>query len=324
MNDNLPQHIKNDLQVQSGNHLMKARNLAITPLDYNVRITRHNPGLIIILIDQSTSMNDEYKDGVSIADATASVVNDFLNEIVYKCQREDGVRDYFQFLIIGYGPETKELSYEPVICWDGNLKGKEWVTTSELKANVLKSVETEKMEKMPWGEIIKSITPKNIWIDTIADGLTPMKGAFELCLEKIQDSCNDRQDSYPPLIINITDGYPTDIEDDSELIEVCNKIKNVTTKHGNALLFNCLFTNSNERILFPFLNQDINFEDNYHKTLFQCSSTLPTKMRQKAYEKYGNEDFLNEETVGLIINSDIKALNDLLNIGTNTLADYVE
>jgi hypothetical protein len=51
---------------------------------------------------------------------------------------------------------------------------------------------------------------------------------------------------------------------------------------------------------------------------------MPNKMKQKAYEKYGNKDFLNETPVGVIINADVRSVIDLLNIGTNTLVDNVE
>jgi len=325
MSSNLPQKSGNN-QIQNStitSGLWAARNTAINPLYYNARITRKNPGSIIILLDQSGSMDEEYKEGKTKAEVVADVVNDLLNDIVYKCQREGSVRDYFQLMIIGYGQETEEYIYSPKVSWDGKLAKYDWVKVSDLKGNELDSIVTQTQEEMPWGEIIKSTTTKKVWINPIADGLTPMKAAFELCLEKIEDWICDNYNSYPPLIFNITDGYPSDVDDYNELIEICDKIKNICTDHGNALLFNCLFT-SGEMIRFPSQNHFFDFEDDFHKILVQCSSLIPPKMKQKLYEKYGKEEYLNGSPSGVILNAGIKEIGDLLNIGTNTLVDNVE
>jgi hypothetical protein len=327
MSNNLPEKSENS-QVQkstsNGSNLWAARNTALNPLYYNARITRKNPGSIIILLDQSGSMDDEYKEGKTKAEVVADVVNDLLNDIVFKCQREGSVRDYFQIMIIGYGQETEEFEYVPKICWEGALATYDWVKVSDLKGNELDSIISKNQEIMPWGEVIESSTTKKIWIQPIAEGLTPMKAAFELCLEKIEDWICDNINSFPPLIFNITDGFPSDVDDLNELTEVCDKIKNISTNHGNSLLFNCLFTSEGEMLRFPFLSQSLDFEEAYHKILFECSSIMPSKMKQKAYEKYGNKDFLNETPVGVIINADVRSVTDLLNIGTNTLVDNVE
>ncbi|MGG7035756.1 MAG: hypothetical protein ACI7YS_11275 [Flavobacterium sp.] len=325
MNNNLPQKSGNNsiTETNSLKNLMTARNSALNPMDYNVRITRNNPGSIVVLLDQSGSMSNEYR-GKTKAEAVADVVNDLLNDLVSKCQREGYVRDYCQVLIIGYGQKQEGSSHKPVFCWEGNLKGKDWVKVSELKNNVLESIVNEKQEEMPWGEVIKSTITKNIWIKAIADGLTPMKAALELCYDKIEDWVCDFPDSYPPLVFNITDGYPTDVKHNDELMDVCNRIKSIRTNHGNVLLFNSLYTADGTMTRLPLIDQAIDFEDDYHKTLFESSSLLPSKMKQKAYEKYGNEDFLNKNPVGVIINADVKSIADLLNFGTNTLIDAFE
>jgi hypothetical protein len=227
-------------------------------------------------------------------------------------------------MIIGYGQESEYDIYEPKIIWEGKLANNDWVKVSDLKGNELDSLVSKTQETMPWGEIIESTITKKIWITPIAEGLTPMKAAFEFCLEKLEDWKYDNINSFPPLIFNITDGFPSDVDDFNELSEVCDKIKNISTNHGNSLLFNCLFNSEGEMVRFPFLSQYLDFEEEFHKILFECSSIMPPKMKQKAYEKYGNKDFLNETPVGVIINADVRSVIDLLNIGTNTLVDNVE
>lgn len=322
----LPQKTENQ-NINNSNankNLWNARDTAINPIYYNARITREYPGAIVILVDQSASMDDEYKDGKSKAEVVASLINSILNEIVSRCQREGVIRNYFDILIIGYGQEINGLEAAPQICWQGNLTGEDWVKVADLKGNELETIISEKQVELPWGEIQTERTTTKIWLKPIANGLTPMKAGFELCLEKVEDWVFKNPNSYPPLIFNITDGYPTDVDDYIELEEVCTEIKSVNTKHGNVLLYNCLFTGEGEIIRYPLIDQKIQFEDYYHEVLFKCSSLMPNKMKQKLYEKYGNIDFINESPVGLIINSDLKSTIDLLNIGTNTLIDGME
>lgn len=324
MSKNIPQK-SNSQEIQNNNssNLWAARHSAMTPLFYNARITRKNPGSIIILLDQSGSMDNQYKDNKTKAEVVTDVVNDLLNDLVYKCQREGNVRDYFQIMIIGYGQINEENVCTPKVSWEGNLANFDWVKVSDLKGNEIDSITTQTQEEMPWGELIKSTITKKVWINPIAEGLTPMKAAFELCLEKIEDWICDNNNSYPPIIFNITDGYPTDVKDYQELTEITDKIKKIGTNYGNTLLFNCLFTEG-EMIRFPSLNKFNDLKNSYHKALFGCSSIMPTKMKQKAYEKFGNIELLNETPVGVIINADIRSVIDLINIGTNTLIDNVE
>ena len=65
---------------------------------------------------------------------------------------------------------------------------------------------------MPWGPVPSTKT-KKIWINPCSDGLTPMYEALELCKNKLEDWVFDKQDSFPPMVFNITDGIPTDIAD---------------------------------------------------------------------------------------------------------------
>jgi len=163
---NLPE-TTNSNQIQNTNtisELLAVRSIAMNPLFYNVRITRNNPAAIVILLDQSGSMNEEYKNEKKKSEVVADVINDLLNTLLYKCQREGVVRDYFQILIIGYGQEDSDGKCEPIFCWEGNLENKDWVKVSELKNNELKTLEYETQEVMPWGEVVSSKNIKKIWM----------------------------------------------------------------------------------------------------------------------------------------------------------------
>ena len=78
-------------------------------MPYSAQISRTNPACILLLIDQSKSIDepfvgifDQNKTGV-VADA----VNRLLQNIVLRSAKADGVRDYFHVGVIGYGKGLK-------------------------------------------------------------------------------------------------------------------------------------------------------------------------------------------------------------------------
>ena len=72
-------------------------------MPYASRTTRVNPGCFLFVIDQSGSMADKMDEGASKADNVATIMNRLLSELIVSCSREEGVRDYFDVGVIGYG-----------------------------------------------------------------------------------------------------------------------------------------------------------------------------------------------------------------------------
>jgi hypothetical protein len=315
-NTNLPSNQGNNPinPMKSAGNINNLRKTALKPIQYSARVTRYNPAAVVILIDQSGSMENDFKDGITRAQAVADIVNDLFDSLIMKCQREGGIRDYFQIMVIGYGKEVGNSKVS--IIWEGNLADKDWVSVSELKENILsiETIETTKM--MPWG-LVPDIKTKKIWLNPCCDGLTPMYEALELCKDKLEDWIRDYQDSFPPMVFNITDGYPTDIEDLTLIENICSDIKSIKSNDGGTLLFNCLITNGNEFIL-PNQSDTNEFEDEYHLTLFNASSTLPHEMKHIVNQVFPNKEIVIGETKCVIINSTINSLINLLNVGTNT------
>jgi hypothetical protein len=310
-NDNNQNNLQN---ISSAKNLLNIRKTALKPIQYSARVTRNNPSAIVILIDQSGSMEEEFREGVSKAQVVADIVNELFDSLVMKCQREGGIRDYFQIMVIGYGKDVgvSEVS----IIWEGNLAHRDWVSVSDLKENILetKTIHTTKM--MPWGEV-PDVKTKKIWLNPCHDGLTPMYEALQLCKEKLEDWIHDFQDSFPPMVFNITDGYPTDIDDLSLIEDICSEIKSIKSNDGETLLFNCLITNGSE-IVFPNQSDANEFEDEYHLTLYNASSKLPHEMKHTTSQVFPNKEIIIGETKCVIINSTINSLINLLNVGTNT------
>ena len=68
-------------------------------MSYNKEISREEPGVILFMIDQSMSMKKEFskdKNGnkTTRAVAVANALNNTLEELVNRCMRDEGVRDY--------------------------------------------------------------------------------------------------------------------------------------------------------------------------------------------------------------------------------------
>src|SRR2546423_7440121 len=74
-------------------------------MSHAAEISRTNPTCLLFLVDQSTSMNKpfgqtpEKKKAEGVADA----INRLLQNLVLKCAKADGVRDYFHVGILAYG-----------------------------------------------------------------------------------------------------------------------------------------------------------------------------------------------------------------------------
>ncbi len=73
---------------------------------YSAEISRVNPTCLLFLVDQSGSMSDQFgnsESSLSKADQVATIVNRFLQNLVVRCAKSEGIRDYFEVGVIGYG-----------------------------------------------------------------------------------------------------------------------------------------------------------------------------------------------------------------------------
>ena len=82
---------------------------------YQADISRSNPGCFLFLLDQSGSMADGFSGGAghSKADELATIINRLLASLVIRCSKDEGVRDYFDVGVIGYGSSVKPRSTSP-------------------------------------------------------------------------------------------------------------------------------------------------------------------------------------------------------------------
>lgn len=304
--------------LQNAESILLGRSVALSQTQYCKRVTRDEPAGFIVLIDQSESMKglltDHSGNQKTKAEHLSIIVNKFLEELILTCQKTNAVKDYFEILVLGYGKKDDPIS----VIWDGPLKGKEWVTVTELKNGSLRKEVITRPNPKPIGkrEISEEI---NVWIEPFSEGLTPMKGAFLRAKEYLIDWTLRNPDSFPPLVFNITDGNATDITSHGELLVAANELKSVSTSDGNTLLFNLFLNNHTDNLdEFPFLSQEDQYLDRpYLRALFQASSIIPNSLRDLIRKPMDNK---NEDIKGVVFGN-INSVIRLLNIGTLTIGN---
>jgi len=288
-------------------------------MPYDTEISRKHPTAFLFLIDQSGSMGGEFgmteEDGnpISKAQAVANAINDLLEELISRCQKGGGIFDYFDIALIAYGKTDNEAYF----AWEGSLKDKEWCKISQLKTNYFRE-ETRTETHVIRGINVTEDVTKKIWVEPIANGRTPMKAALNKAKILLQEWIQKHHESFPPIVINITDAAATDITNKQELIDAADEIKSLKTDDGNVIMFNCHISASKETpVFFPGDKADLPNKDNAH-TLFAMSSELPERYINLIIELTNDKDALSfKKAWGMAYNSDIKGLIKLLDIGTH-------
>jgi hypothetical protein len=273
---------------------------------YSAEISRVNPGCILFLLDQSASMKEFFQGDPSVAkkDKAADVINQLLMALVVRCTQNigEGPRHYFDVGVIGYGPGNRAS-----FCFGGGLDRRRLVSIPELAANQLKL--QLRARKIPDGQggLVETQIRFPIWFEAKAENGTPMSHAFQLATNELSTWTSMHMDSYPPIVINITDGEPN-----SDPAPDARALMRLGTKDGKVLIYNVHLSKlPNTPIEFP--GSPAGLADNYAKRLFEISSELPLKIRQ---ELEMEERPAPPNARGFIFNADAEALIRFLDIGT--------
>jgi hypothetical protein len=273
-------------------------------MPYTAQISRSNPACVLLLIDQSQSMSEPFAGdltGQTKADAVADAVNRLLQNLVLRSAKADGVRDYFHVGVIGYGSALRSGL-------GGKVPYEVLVPISRLGDRPLR-VETRTREVPDESGGLSEQTFKfPVWFDPQAAGRTPMCEAFAAAALAVKGFIDAHPKSFPPILLNLTDGKPTDGNPQS----TARAIRNMTTADGNALVFNLLIS-SEPTLPVYFLADEGLLSDTYSKLLFRMSSELPPKL----WEAARAEGFpVESRAKGVVFNADPTAIVRFLDIGT--------
>jgi len=217
-------------------------------------------------------------------EVAADSTNKLLNTLIGDCARftegpDMEIRHYFDVGVIGYGGPN---GVGPAFTHP-QLKGRELIPIPEIAEN-------SDFEERQWKfhDGTEETIQYPVWIKAVAEKDTPMCEALQKTKQILNDWILKHRESFPPIVINITDGEVTD-GTIQEMINSGNAIKALSTNDGNVLLFNVhISSSSTQVVLFPKSAREIP-SDEYSQALFEISSPLTDFMIDKAKrisEKY--------------------------------------
>jgi hypothetical protein len=273
-------------------------------MSYQAEISRANPSCFVFLIDQSGSMSDPFGIGEATkkkADGVADAVNRLLQNLVIKCAKSEGVRDYYHVGVIGYGSTVGSG-------FAGNLGSKDLAPISLIANSPTRIEERTKKVVDGAGGLIDQTIKFPIWFDPAANGGTPMSQALAQAKTTVQEFLSQHPSCFPPIVINITDGEATD----GNPTDASNEIRALASTDGNVLLFN-VHLSSQKANAIEFPDSENGLPDEFARLLFGMSSSLPSHIQSAAKQEGYN---VSEASRGFVFNADIVSVIRFLDIGT--------
>lgn len=262
-----------------------------------------HPGLMIILLDQSGSMQEPYENSRK-SEYSSRVVNRVIDTIIQKNFDGESPKNRCFICVIGYETGVEELA-------SGFL--------SDLDNNPKRIEKLKKKQPDGAGGLIEIDIEQPVWIEPKEAGVTNMKGAFELAQKICSDWMSDHTDKMDPapVIINISDGMPyydgkDPLQCMSEVATLCNEIKNTENEDGNILIFNAMIDQEGAKNIFP--NSTAGLQDVSEEFLYNISSIIP-KSYYSAAEKNGLP--IEDGSRGCIFKADGVQLIQLIDFGSS-------
>ena len=129
-------------------------------MPYSAEISRANPSCFQFLIDRSGSMFETFG-GKTKADAVADAINRLLQNLTIKCAKSEGVRDYYEVGVIGYGSKVGPA-------FGGPLAGRHLVPISQVAQAPTRVEERVKKVSDGAGGLVDQKIKFSIWFEAVA------------------------------------------------------------------------------------------------------------------------------------------------------------
>ena len=155
-----------------------------------------------------------------------------------------------------------------------------------------------------------------VWFEPCAVYSTPTCAAFEFAGALVSRWIREHPDSFPPIVVNITDGAVTDQGSDGHGFAVwAERLRGLHTSDGNVIFLNALL--AAERVEPTFFPASADGLPPVGAELFAASSELPQPMIGMARELGMH---VPTGARGLVCNADLASIVNFLQIGTNPFA----
>ena len=233
---------------------------------YRQQISSDNSGCIIILVDQS--MGGSYGSGTEEKTyVVARAVNRVIEEFVVHCRQGEEIRDRCHVCVIGYSGEVNRVVDDMI---------------SEIGESPLRFETVQKKENDGAGGLVEIEVQMPIWLEPERKFGTLMDEAFKHAYDVAQEWCAKYPDSFPPIVINITDGAPSNPD---ATHDAAKKVMGLQTTNGNVLVFNIHIPDWDgaRSVILPHSTEELG-GDSYANFLFNISSNLPESLVQSAIE----------------------------------------
>jgi len=271
-------------------------------MSYQAEISRASPTAILMVVDQSTSMSQRLSGGQSKAAFLADVLNKTLYTIITSCSKADGVRDYFHVGVVAYSGENARNGFA------GKLAGEPLHVVSRLAEAPLRVETRTRKVAGANGDVVEQSVRFPVWFEPKSHGKTSMCAGLGAAIDIIQQWCAAHPSAFPPTVLHVTDGHPSDGNPES----AADRLKTLATHDGGCLLFNLhVDAGEGEPLIFP--NDERAVRDRFGKALFRMSSLLPPHAVEAAARK-GYD--VRPGARGFVYNAGIEAIADFFDIGT--------
>jgi hypothetical protein len=269
---------------------------------------------MIFLLDQSGSMASKFGQMQAgrdrrKCDVVATILNSFLNElittnIIPKSDGTSDVRPRADICVLGY-----EGSHIDTIL-SGALTGHDFVSLPELQMNPADIDMRKQKDTDDTGREFEIDVPFPVWVKPRAGGGTPMCAGLRKARDLAQVWATSHPDSYPPVIINVTDGAATDGDPNA----IAHEITQISTGDGQALLFNVHITTlTDSPVAYPLSENELP-NDKYARLLFSISSIIPESSRALLQMLLGRD--VAPGSRGMIFNGDATSVRLMFNFAS--------
>jgi hypothetical protein len=278
---------------------------------YKATISRRNPGCILLLLDQSSSMSEPFAGdpATSKAAAAATMANELVLEIVLRCQKELGTAShYFDLGVVGYGPDGGAD-----FAWRGPLQGRALISVQEVRGNALRVEERTLKVSDGSGGLLEQMRRFPAWFDPVAENGASIAEALFLAGSALYNWAASHPDSFPPIVLVITGGLadPASFEG-ADPFEWVERLKRIQTIDGPVLVYSLYLSSAAvSSVLFPDTASEL--PDGIAKAWFKVSSVLPETL---------TENLINAgldpkpEARGFALNCNMTRLIQAFQIGT--------
>jgi hypothetical protein len=273
-------------------------------MGYTAEINRANPTCLLFLIDQSGSMGEPFggESRRSKAEEVTDAINRLLKNLVIKCTKKDGIRDYFHVGVIGYGIRVASAL-------GGTLAGRELTPISTVAVKPLRLEERVEKVRDRSGALVEKSVRFAVWCEPTAHGKTPMCEALTRAHNVVGEFVARYPHGFPPIVLNLTDGLATDGNPEP----LAQNLWRLATTDGTALLFNAhLSVRAHQTVEFP--DNEAMLPDDYGRRLFRMSSPLPPIFQASVRAEGMN---IAPGARGFVYNAGFTTLHKFFDIGTH-------